>query len=141
MMKKFARITALLLLAAALHSCGAPDQTQAGLVTDAVTTDPNATRISVPVSAETTDVNVRTEDGIAFEYPETTAPPPKDERTIIRFLAAGDNIIHENVFTDAKNRAKNGEKYNFDDMYAGIANIVGSADLAFINQETPICGD
>ncbi len=138
-MKKYKMIAALL-LAAMCSGCGAP-ASQGGLVTDAVTTDENTTHLSVPVGTETTDVNVRTEDGSAFEYPETTALPEDDGSTTIRFLAAGDNIIHENVFLDAKARAKEGESYQFADMYKGIANIVSTADLAFINQETPICGD
>ena len=68
-------------------------------------------------------------------------PPASNGETRLTFLAAGDNIIHGNVFLDAEKRAKGGQKYNFTDMYDGIADAVRSADIAFINQETPICGD
>ncbi|MBE6613045.1 MAG: CapA family protein [Ruminococcaceae bacterium] len=139
-MKKYAKLFALILAVLTVGGCGAPETPDFGLVTDAITTDPDATRITAPMTPETTDVNVRTEDGIAYEYPETTVPVD-DGSTRITFLAAGDNIIHENVFLDAKARAKAGQDYNFKDMYAGIAEFVKSADLAFINQETPICGD
>ncbi len=74
---------------------------------------------------------------------DTSSPyvePPKETR--ISFIATGDNIIHENVFLDARSRAKDGEAYNFFDMYTdGIKALIANADIAFVNQETPICGD
>lgn len=83
------------------------------------------------VSGTDTDTDDTTADTTASEFGETR----------ISFLAAGDNIIHENVFLDARSRAKAGEDYNFIDMYDGVADLIKNADLAFINQETPICGD
>ena len=66
----------------------------------------------------------------------------------ISFAAAGDNIIHEAVFTDAKNSAavyasSTGKhtRYRFTDMFEGIADIISSADLSYINHETPVAGD
>lgn len=53
----------------------------------------------------------------------------------ISFAAVGDNIIHSAVYTDAKN----GTAYDFSKMYSHIKNIISSADIAFINQET-VCG-
>lgn len=76
--------------------------------------------------------------------PQITKPSPSDLQngeSRVKFLAAGDNIIHANVFTDAMNRAKNGEKYNFIDMYKDIADFIDTADLKFVNQETPLGGD
>ncbi|MEE0968033.1 MAG: CapA family protein [Clostridia bacterium] len=68
--------------------------------------------------------------------------------TRISFAAAGDNIIHEAVFTDAKNHASTyvsstGKKvnYRFADMFEGIKPIIKSADLAYINHETPVAGE
>lgn len=58
----------------------------------------------------------------------------------LRFIAAGDNIIHENVYIDAASRAGEGEEYSFVSMYDDIAELVSSADIAFVNQETPVCG-
>jgi len=67
--------------------------------------------------------------------------PPVPSDIVIKFLAAGDNIIHESVYLDAKNRARSDTpEFNFIDMYDGIADLIKSADIAFVNQETPIAG-
>jgi len=75
---------------------------------------------------------------------ETTAPPsidpPVNEEVSISFLACGDNIIHTNVYSDAKERAGAGQEYDFVPMYNGIAERVQKADIAFINHESPIGG-
>ncbi len=147
-MKNFLKLTTAALTLILVCSCGANvNDGTPGLVTTDDTRDPNATIVTAPSADTTDDVNVRTDD---TAYTPTTGggePSVNDEPSVnngevrIKFLAAGDNIIHENVYTDAKARAKDGQKYNFTDMYAGIADMVKSADLAFINQETPICGD
>lgn len=76
---------------------------------------------------------------------ESDAIPPDKE--IVHFAAAGDNIIHEAVFTDAKNVAsvyasETGKKveYRFADMYEGVADVIKGADLAYVNHETPVAG-
>ncbi len=68
--------------------------------------------------------------------------------TRISFAAAGDNIIHEAVFTDAKKNAAVyasstgvSAEYRFTDMYKGIADIISGADLSYINHETPVAGE
>ncbi len=90
------------------------------------------------IDAPTFNTGEDTEDNT-----DTTADitVPSDDGVRISFLAAGDNIIHENVFLDARSRAKEGQEYNFIDMYDGVAELIKNADLAFINQETPICKD
>lgn len=70
----------------------------------------------------------------------TDEPKPEPEENRISFLAAGDNLIHEAVYTDAKNRA-GGNGYNFIDMYEGVADLIAGADLAYVNQETPMAGE
>ncbi len=71
--------------------------------------------------------------------PETTAPTPTD--TVYSFLAAGDNIIHQAVFEDAHKRVTDpATNYNFTPMYDGVADLIASADIAFVNQEGPIAG-
>ena len=72
---------------------------------------------------------------------EPTANPDIPEEIHIKFLAAGDNIIHSNIYEDAAARATDERPgYNFYDMYTDIADFVRSADIAFVNQETPIAG-
>lgn len=81
---------------------------------------------------------------------ENNMPSERDVfgETRISFAAAGDNIIHEAVFTDAKNNAAVyasntgvSAKYRFVEMFEGISDIISSADLSYINHETPVAGD
>ncbi len=152
-MKKATVLLAVLMMITAFYGCNQDAQPPVGLVLNEETQDPNATFIGAPFGDTTDDVNIR-HDGTAATYvpsapntpsvtdmPSVPASTAKSGETRIRFLAAGDNIIHENVFLDARSRAGEGEKYNFIDMYDGIADIVADADIAFINQETAICGD
>lgn len=76
--------------------------------------------------------------------PPLTQSPSLSESKIfgesrVSFLAVGDNIIHESVFTDAAKRADaEHPKYNFAVMYEDLAQDIAAADLAFVNQESPI---
>ena len=92
-----------------------PDVTEPPVTNPPVESDP----------AETTEPPVT-------NPPETEPPaPPPEQRVSI--LAVGDNIIHEAVFTDAKNRASDGAEYDFVPMYTGVAERISAADIAFIN--------
>jgi len=75
--------------------------------------------------------------------PENIPGNPRDPAgtTRLRFLAAGDNIVHQSVFEDAAQRAGSEQRFNFLPMYDGIAHLVREADIAFINMETPIAGE
>ncbi len=57
--------------------------------------------------------------------------------TQANLLCAGDNLIHEAIFKQANQRA-GGTGYDFSYAYENVADIVKSADLAFLNQETII---
>ena len=75
--------------------------------------------------------------------PENGAPPaapPNDGTVRLGFIAAGDNIMHAVMLDDAAARASAGEKFNFTDMYKGVADIIKAADIALVNAETPIAG-
>ncbi len=63
------------------------------------------------------------------------APSPS-----VRVFAAGDNLIHSSIYNQAKNRSADGG-YDFDYAYAHVADLVAPADLAILNQETPIAND
>ena len=86
-------------------------------------------------------------------FPPETAVQPMTDAPIespitssrITFAAAGDNIIHEAVFTDAKRlatvQASSGgatQDYTFAPMYDGLAELISGADLAYVNHESPI---
>ncbi len=59
----------------------------------------------------------------------------------LTFAAVGDNIIYQAGFTDAKNRSDGTRIYNFLPNYENIADVISSADIAFINQETLMAGE
>ncbi|MDR0992554.1 MAG: CapA family protein [Ruminococcus sp.] len=74
--------------------------------------------------------------------PETTAPE-NTEPVILTFFAVGDNLIHDNIYKEASEIAvsKNeGREYDFTPFYEPIAFDIRNADIAFINQETPLAG-
>ena len=128
-------LSALLGLTLLLTGCGAPGGS---------TAETTPTRVTAPgVIIEDTTTAAQTTAPVTSAA-QTTAPADttvSDGSSRVSFLAVGDNIIHENVFLDARSRAKSGEKYNFIDMYADVADFIASADLAFVNQETPLGGD
>lgn len=86
-------------------------------------------------SALSTDVPAETE----FESEKLPSDPY--EGVSITFTAAGDNLIHPNIYMEAESRAEYGEGYNFKPLYEEISDIIAGADLAFINQETLMAGD
>jgi poly-gamma-glutamate synthesis protein (capsule biosynthesis protein) len=75
-----------------------------------------------------------------YSNPETAektpaAPPPETINTLT-LVATGDNLFHETIIDSS---LKNGV-YDFTPVYSEIKNIIESADLAFINQETVMGG-
>lgn len=71
------------------------------------------------------------------EFPLSAAPA----ESRITFTGTGDNVVHECLWMDARNRAlPSGRTYNFKPMFDGVADIIAEADIAFINQETPLAG-
>lgn len=74
----------------------------------------------------------------------TTEPvlPPAPTLYTLSFIAAGDNMVYYgNVRDAAKNAQGTDQKYDFKPSYTTIKPIVEEYDLAFINQETLMCGD
>ena len=83
------------------------------------------------------------EDNISSEeqaQPEEESPPELIEYRI-SFTGTGDNLVHQLIWVDAANRAlPDGRAYNFKPMFADVAGMIADADIAFINQETPMAG-
>ncbi len=83
--------------------------------------------------------------GCADPAVPTGAPAALDEAVssaplepiTVRFLAAGDNLIHSSIYEQAKRRSTNGG-YDFSYAYAHIADYIAAADVAVLNQETVI---
>lgn len=59
----------------------------------------------------------------------------------ISFIAAGDNLIHPNLYLDAYNRGNEEKRYDFLPLYANVASLIAAADFSYINQETPMAGE
>lgn len=62
---------------------------------------------------------------------------PEDIISEATLLAVGDNLIHDVIYYQAKNRTED-ESYDFLPVYGRIKEQISAADIAFINQETPI---
>jgi len=79
--------------------------------------------------------------------PEGTLTPPVAEpvdryaNVDISFIAAGDNLIHYNLYADAYNRGNEEKRYDFFPLYQNVASLIAAADFAYINQETPMAGE
>lgn len=58
-----------------------------------------------------------------------------DETVTVHVVAVGDNLIHSSIYKQANARA-NFDGYDFDLAYENVEELIGSADLAIINQET-----
>lgn len=76
--------------------------------------------------------------------PQSIAPIPAPDmpeptRVQLSLVAAGDNLIHGPIYRQAKERT-GGNGFDFTYAYQHIANYIAAADLAFINQETPLGG-
>ncbi|MCL2096165.1 MAG: CapA family protein [Oscillospiraceae bacterium] len=85
---------------------------------------------------EITDITEITDTAESENIPE-----PEEKEIRIRFTGTGDNVVHECLWMDAQRRAlPDGREYNFKPMFADAADIIASADIAFINQETPMAG-
>jgi len=59
--------------------------------------------------------------------------------SLARLMAVGDNLIHSNIYEQARARAGGGG-YDFRFAYDGVRALLGQADLAIINQETVVAG-
>lgn len=69
---------------------------------------------------------------------ETTEPQEDITRTL-SFLGCGDNIIYYGTYRDAASQAiSGGRTYNFAPIYDNVQDIISAADIALINQETPV---
>lgn len=144
-----AAIVAAALLSSILTGCamfrpidGSMETTDADAVIE--TTLPDSTTPTEPPkkleSSETTETSpVPPVTAEVTSGDSSTVPSVPGEKRV-SVLAVGDNIIHEAVYVDAKNRAADGAEYDFLPMYTGISEKVQDADIAFVNHEAPLAG-
>ena len=91
---------------------------------------------SLPGNTENTSVqDMPQTDRPVVNLPEDSAPP--EEKKVVSFVGAGDNIVYYGNVRDAASCAVDGgRKYNFAPVYDSVKDKIQSADIAFINQET-----
>jgi poly-gamma-glutamate synthesis protein (capsule biosynthesis protein) len=66
-------------------------------------------------------------------------PPPPLPAAVVRLMAVGDNLIHNSIYQQAQARAQ-GRGYDFRYAYDMVRGALAQADLAAINQESPVAG-
>ncbi len=81
------------------------------------------------------------EEEVQNGLPPVTEPADRFWNTDITFAAVGDNLIHPNLYYDAYNRGSAEKRYDFLPLYENVASLIAAADLAYINQETPMAGE
>lgn len=74
---------------------------------------------------------------IQSENPENSEPSEPLENPSVRLVCAGDNLIHSPIYKQASRRT-GGSGYDFLPVYEDVKDIISSADLAVLNQETII---
>ena len=79
------------------------------------------------------------QNAVVPDEPVQTPPQPEPPKTV-RFLAAGDDLIHGSIYLQAERRAAAaGESgYDFGYLYENVAPFLQDRDLCYINQETLI---
>ena len=116
-------------------------------------------------NAENTSVSSQINSGITEPQPSQTEPvitqpqtaetPPTEETaeivteeaepeptfSSVSIVCAGDNLIHSPIYNQAKARSADGTSYDFSAAYQNVADLIGEADLAILNQETIISDD
>lgn len=67
----------------------------------------------------------------------TSAPTPEPTPTVetVRFSATGDNLIHDGIFLQARQRGENGS-YDFTEAYEPMRTFYEQFDVNWLNQET-----
>ncbi|MET0765805.1 MAG: CapA family protein [Blastococcus sp.] len=90
--------------------------------------------LSVLLLAACSDVGDAPSDPPASSPSTAAAPPPPDEFTLV---ATGDVLIHQDRALTSGARQDDGS-YDFSGVLAGVAPIIGEADLAICHLETPV---
>lgn len=67
----------------------------------------------------------------------SAAPEPAPPPQTVHFMAAGDNLIHDIIYTQAASRT-GGTGFDFTPVYEHTRGMFDTADVSFLNQETII---
>lgn len=66
--------------------------------------------------------------------------PAEPQYAVVRLMAVGDNLIHNVIYNQARQRGSAELEYDFSYVYENVKPIIQKADVAFINQETVLAG-
>ena len=69
---------------------------------------------------------------------DETEAPTEPEEEYITILAVGDNLYHRSL---SQSGIKEDGTYDYTPVYSTMREIISEADIAVINQETPMAGD
>lgn len=119
-----------------------PDEPDEPIAPDEPVTPDEPNEPDKPVTPVTPD-EPNQPDVPSTPKPQNPSRPPVEGETRLSFVAFGDNLIHSSIIEDGERLAtenNRSEKYYFDPMYENFKEIISGADIAFINQETPIAG-
>ncbi len=125
----------LLSLQSCIISVVTVDDTDEDTVTEDVVTVPDIITEDTDTDAFATVTETETEETTDIDT-ETAEPDPDPVR--LSFIGMGDNIIYGCTYRQAE---KSSGSYDFLPMYEKVAPFIKNADIAFINQETPMCGE
>lgn len=92
----------------------------------------------------TVNTDAPVDSGTVMTAETTTEPPvtvPAAEPARVSFIGCGDNIIYYGNIREAATKAPAGRQYGFAYSYEKVSHLISGADVAFINQETLMCGD
>ena len=99
--------------------------------------------LSVGVMCTSHKIFERKEIEVSSSQEVLESLPPVEEKpkkTSVSFAAAGDNLVHDNIYKQALERT-GGESFDFTLPYEQVEELISCKDLAFINQEAPIAED
>ena len=149
-MIRYKRVLSVVLLSLILifTSCGTsePQQTAEVTVHTVEQTEPESktekpetvtelqTIPDIFTTEETTDTEERT--SVSETVTETEEAQVKELR--ITFRGFGDNLVYRSTYNQSK---KDDGTYDFKPKYEGVKDLISGVDIAYINQETPICGE
>ncbi|MBQ3527292.1 MAG: CapA family protein [Clostridia bacterium] len=85
-----------------------------------------------------------TDDGVGgSDTTDAHTTVPETQPPVINkasFVGCGDNIIYYGTWRDAQSKSDGTREYSFRHIYKNVEDIISSADISFINQET-VCSE
>lgn len=88
-------------------------------------------------SSERSSIKVESSSEIDTSSQTVSESQEEEQETRISFVGVGDNLIHDSIFISAE---QPDGSYDFTPMYEQVADEIGNAGLAFLNQETILAG-